>query len=317
MPIKNQRNNNFSFNLKKRIDEYSNIFTFRKENIIILFIIFSCLNNVLCNDNDSTNRTKTIIILILLIVAIVVILVLVILFIICICCKKKRENLDNYVEGSIVFERGSQEEIELRERITNEGIQVLSNYLKNKLILDTYSKKFDLFLNKCPICLENFEENKSIIIIGGCLHIFHEKCLSILAEKIDLNKSIFSQFICPTCRNNLVEGIDKLKKCINIYPNFFDDIYKNKRITKMKHVKNLIEKILKERKDEKKLLKESSNNERLENQKEFFKNKKNTNDNDKDISFDNIVIPKNKTNHLKRNSKEINKEEVIDNINNI
>ena len=321
MLIKQKRNIIISYigdYMQKKKDKYFNKLPFNKQNLFLL-IIFSCLNNVLCNDNDSKNRTKTIIILILLIVAIVVILVLVILFIICICCKKRRENIDNYIEGSIAFERGSQEEIELRERITNEGVHVLSNYLKDKLIIDTYSKKFDLFLNKCPICLENFEENKSIIIIGGCLHIFHEKCLSILAEKIDLNKSIFSQFICPTCRNNLMDGIDKIKTCIDIYPNFFGDIYKNKKITKMKHVKNLIEKILKERKDEKKYLKESSSNERLENQKEFYKNKKNTNDNDndKDISFDNIVIPKNKANNKKKNSKEINRDDVINNINNV
>ena len=74
-------------------------------------------------------------ILILSIVAVVVIIVLIIIFIICICCKKRQTNINNYLEGSIAFERGNQEEVELRERITNEGVHVLSEYLKDKLII--------------------------------------------------------------------------------------------------------------------------------------------------------------------------------------
>ena len=225
-------------NKKSFIYKYIKFHLFRSS--FFLIIILSFLNNVLCNDNSSKNRTKTIIILILLVVAFIIILILVILFIVCICCKKRQENRNNYLEGSNALEIGNQKEVDLRERITNEGIQALSNYLKNELFSDIYTKKYELFTNKCPICLENFIENKSTIILGGCLHIFHEKCLSILAEKIDLNKSIFSQFTCPTCRNNLLDGIDKIKNCIDIDPNFFDDIYKNTKITKMKHVKKII-----------------------------------------------------------------------------
>ena len=155
------------------IDKFCiNILEFKETIFFILFL--SLLNNAFCNDNDSKNTTKTLIILILLVVAILIILTLIIVFIVCICCKKRQANRNNYLEGSNVFERGNPEEVELRERITNEGVQVLSNYLKDKLIVDIYTKKFDLFLNKCPICLENFLENKSIIIIGGCLHIFHQ-----------------------------------------------------------------------------------------------------------------------------------------------
>ena len=282
-----------------------------KQDIFVI-LFFSCLNYIFCKEYNSSDKTKTIIILILLIVGFVVIIVLVILFIICFCCKKRQVNVNNYLEGSIAFERGNQEEVELRERITNEGTHALSEYLKDKLITDVYSKKFELYSNKCPICLENFEEYKSVILIGGCLHIFHFKCLCVFAEKVDLNKSIFSQFICPTCRNNLTNGIDKIKNCLDIYPNFFSDVYKNKKISKMKHVKSLIEKILEEKKD----LKDSSK-ETLENQKDLFRNKINgDNDKDKDISFDNIniVIPINKIKNQKNNLKDINKE---DNINNV
>ena len=281
---------------------------FIKQDIFFI-LFFSCINNIFCKEYNSSDKSKTIIILILLIVALVVIIILVILFIICFCCKKRQININNYLEGNIAFERGNQEEVELRERITNEGIHALSEYLKDKLITDVYSKKFELYSNKCPICLENFEEYKSVILISGCLHIFHFKCLSIFAEKVDLNKNIFSQFVCPTCRKNLIDGIDKIKNCIDIYPNFFGDIYKNKKITKMKHVKNLIEKILEEKKEIKDSSKES-----FENQKDLFNNKKNNNDNDKDISFDNIniAIPINKIKNPENNLKDIK-----ENINNV
>lgn len=304
--------------LKQRINlNYaSNYFKFQlSKKYVFLFILFINLNNVLCNNNDSKNKTRNLIILILLVVAFVIIITLIILFIVCICCKKRREDRNNYLEGSNVLEMGSQKELDLRERITNEGIQVLSNYLSDELIIDTYTKKFELFTNKCPICLENFIENKSTVIIGGCLHIFHKNCLCTLAEKIDLNKSIFSQFICPTCRNNLLDGIDKIKICLEIDSHFFDDIYKNKKITKMKHVKNLIEKFLEENKNKKIIQKEESSREKI------IKNKKKENEieneNDyKDISFDDIVIPINKAKNRINDVNEVNKNDNIDNINN-
>ena len=82
----------------------------------------------------------------------------------------------------------------------------------------------------------------------------------------------------------------------------------------MKHVKNLIEKILKEKKEMK-----DSSKETFENQNEFFENKKNLNeidndkDKEKDISFDNIniIIPINKTKNQKNIINDINKDENI------
>ena len=273
---------------------------------IFLILIFSYINNVLCSDNDSKGGTKSIIILILLIVAFVIIFALIILFIVCFCCKKKRENRNNYLEGSTAFEIGNQKEVDLRDKIANEGIKALSNYLRDELIIDIYDKKFELFMKKCPICLENLIENKSNIILSGCLHIFHEKCLSTFAEKIDLNKNIFPQFICPVCKNNLFDGIDKIKTCLEIDPNFFDDIYKNKKITKMKHVKSLIDKMINE--NMKKQIKNDNSKVKIENLEDKKIENENENDNDyKDISFDDIVIPINKSKIIKRNSNEIRK----------
>ena len=293
------------------------------KNYIFFILIFSKLNNINCNDNDSKNNTKTLVILILLVVASIVIITLIVVFVICICCKRRQNNRNNYIEGSNVLERGSPEEVDLRERITNEGVKVLSNFLKEKLITDIYNKKFEIFGTQCSICLDNFVQNNSVIIIGGCFHIFHQKCISELAEKVDLNKNILSQFICPTCRNNLTDGIDNIKKCIDIYPNFFDDMYKNKRITKIKHVKNIIEKIINETKDKDNTIKDGSSREKLNKNNDYFPKIKNDNnnnnddnDNDKDISYGDISIPIKKLKKEKHDSNIIKEKENI-NINDI
>jgi hypothetical protein len=242
--------------VNKKTENYKNTIYVREKNkisifnistikkYIFFFIIISKINFVHC---ESDNK-KTLILLILLVIIVIIIIVLLIIFFVW-CCKKKTDirrddNQNNYFEGDNYLERDNPEEIQLRERVMNNYPKGLSDYLKEKLISDMYNKKFELFGMQCPICLENFEENKSIILMGGCLHIFHQKCLSELAEKIDLNKRIISQFICPTCRNNLIVGSEKIKKCIKKFPNFFDDMNKNKKITKIKHVKNLINSII-------------------------------------------------------------------------
>lgn len=225
-------------NIKNRI-AISNSSIYKK--YIFLIIIISKISIIFC---ESDKGTKAIILLILLIIIFLIILVLIIIFIIWCCKKRREENINNFIEASHYLERNNPYETRLRDRISNNNPKALSDYLKEKLISDTYNKKFQLFGIQCSICLDNFEENKSIIIMGGCLHIFHQKCLSELAEKVDINKRIISQFICPTCRNNLIDGADKIKKCLKKFPNFFDDMNKNKKITKIKHVKNLISSII-------------------------------------------------------------------------
>ena len=230
--------NNKLLNRKNRI-VISNSSIYKK--YIFLIIITSKFSIIFCG---SDKGTKALILLILLVIIFLIIIALIIIFIIWCCKKRREENRNNFIEASNYLERDNPEETRLRDRISNDNPKALSDYLKEKLISDMYNKKFELFGMQCPICLENFEENKSIILMGGCLHIFHQKCLSELAEKIDLNKRIISQFICPTCRNNLIVSSEKIKKCIKKFPNFFDDMNKNKKITKIKHVKNLINSII-------------------------------------------------------------------------
>ena len=284
-------------------NEYKRFFGFDTsilKKYIFFTIILSKLVAIYCD--DSNNDKKGLILLIFLVVVIIIILVLLVIFIVKCCKKRREENRNNFFEGSNYLERGNPEEIQLRQNITTNGTKALSDYLKDKLISDIYSKKFELFGNQCPICLDNFEENKSVIIMGGCLHIFHQKCLGELAEKIDLNKSIFSQFLCPTCRNNLMDEVEKIKICIIRYPNFFNDMYQNKKLTKIKHIKNLISAILGENITNVKENNDSifeSNLKINENSNETDRiNKK---DENKDISYDNKKLINNGKINTKKN----------------
>lgn len=214
-------------------------------NLFFIILILSQLYLINCDENQKKKElTKTKILLILLVIIIFIIIVFLIIFFICICCKKRRIQRNEYLEGVNYLERGNAEEIELREKISIEGMKALSDYINQKLYIDTYNKKYEIFGNQCPICLELFKENLSPIIMSGCYHIFHKKCLGDLAENIDINKNIFPQFSCPSCRSSLFTGIDKINECVKIYPNFFDDIYKNKKISKIKQIKEKMELLL-------------------------------------------------------------------------
>ena len=267
------------------------------------------------NDNDSDSGKKTKILFILLIVVFAIVVVILTIFFIYICCKKRRQNnRNNFIESTNYLERGSPEEISLRERININGPKELSNYLIDKLVCDTYNKNFELLGNQCPICLENFEENKTKIIMGGCLHIFHEKCLGDFAEKIDLNKSIFAQFICPSCRNNLIDEVDKIKECLKKFPNFFEEMHNNKKITKIKHMKNLIDIIISGKDNNSKDNNKNNVNIKIINNESERKKIK---DENKDISYNNKTGSKGKI--TSRTSLKINEEknEINDMDNNI
>ena len=57
-----------------------------------------------------------------------------------------------------------------------------------------YSKEFfNNADNNCSICLENFVENKSIICLTPCSHIFHFDCLIKWSENVE------NSFKCPNC----------------------------------------------------------------------------------------------------------------------
>ena len=86
------------------------------------------------------------------------------------------------------------------------------------------------------------------------------------------------------------------------------------KITKIKHVKILIEKILNDNKNKENIFKDGSSREKLNKKYDYLP--KINNDNDKDISFDNIDIRINKSKQDK-NDLNINKEKEEININNV
>jgi hypothetical protein len=274
------------------------------QKYIFYILILSQLGTIYCDD-DKSKEIQKIILLFFLFLIILIIIILLIIFIIKCCKKKNEENVNNYLDGTNYLERGNTEELQIRHNYTTYGAKSLSNYLKEKLISEIYTKKFELFGNKCPICLESYEENKSVIMIGGCLHIFHQKCLGEFAEKIDINKPIFSQFICPSCRKNLFDDIDKIKICIKKDPNFFNDIYKNKKLTKIKHIKDLINAMLNENKNEKNTVFDSCAKINEHNNETNFK------DEYKDNYYNNKNIDKEKLNPKTDEEKEIKNDEGI------
>lgn len=55
--------------------------------------------------------------------------------------------------------------------------------------------KIDESDNKCPICLEQYDETNNISKLGNCNHVFHETCINIWIKK---NQT------CPNCRKTVI-----------------------------------------------------------------------------------------------------------------
>lgn len=90
------------------------------------------------------------------------------------------------------------ERIDYQRQIENKKkIEMLFN---TKLYPLKYTKKMLEFKNtSCSICLENFIEEKSIISLTPCEHIFHYHCLKKWAEENN------EQFKCPNCNHDFMK----------------------------------------------------------------------------------------------------------------
>ena len=72
----------------------------------------------------------------------------------------------------------------------------------------------------CPICLDNIEikreqdNNVNIIVLKGCRHVYHKKCLKLYWKNVDRKR-------CPLCRDE----------------NVTDDLFFNNWITKNNRLK--------------------------------------------------------------------------------
>ena len=77
--------------------------------------------------------------------------------------------------------------------IINNNKQKLEQMFKTELFPQLYQKnRVTNDCYNCTICMENFVENKSVIITAKCNHSFHEKCFKNWAYK---------NIICPKCPN--------------------------------------------------------------------------------------------------------------------
>ena len=129
-------------------------------------------------------------------------MIIIILIIIYIIIRKKINRIE---------ESHLNEEIEREEKIKLNK-QIIEYLLKNDLKAKVFTK--DIIVNdceKCSICLEAFEFNKSQVSVTPCKHIFHFDCLKNWLETEVVNPQ------CPNCKYRILSNIDL--KAINLNNN--------------------------------------------------------------------------------------------------
>ena len=130
------------------------------------------------------------------------IICLIILITISLCIRNRirrnRNNIRRLIEReNFIFDlfTSRNEQLEIENKIK------IENLFKTKLLPKEFQRQ-DLVNDcaSCIICLENFEDKKSIICTTPCNHMFHYDCLKAWAD----NNS--SSFKCPICKKNLLEN---------------------------------------------------------------------------------------------------------------
>ena len=144
-------------------------------------------------ETDNPSKQIRIIYIIVLVVCAVLLLLIIVLIILYIFIRKKI----NRIEQSHL-----NEEIEREEKI-KKNKQIIEYLLENDLKAKIFTK--DIVVNdceKCSICLEAFESDKSQVSITPCKHIFHFDCLKNWLETEVLNPQ------CPNCKFSILSNID-------------------------------------------------------------------------------------------------------------
>ena len=103
--------------------------------------------------------------------------------------RQQRENVPN--EHQIIHFSNSNQENEKKRK----------ELFKNKLYPIIYNKELfkENYNNSCSICLENYIDQKSLISLTPCNHIFHSDCLKKWSNK---NTSYFR---CPNCNYDFIK----------------------------------------------------------------------------------------------------------------
>ena len=144
-------------------------------------------------ETENPSKKTKIIYIIVLVVCGVLLLAIIILIILYIIIRKKINRIE---------ENQRNEEIEKETKIKLNK-KIIEYLLENDLKAKIFTK--DLVVNdceKCSICLEAFECNKSQVSITPCKHIFHFDCLKNWLETEVLNPQ------CPNCKYSILSNID-------------------------------------------------------------------------------------------------------------
>ena len=218
----------------------------RKTSIIFLlyFLFLFLIEPISCDDKKERN-VMDIFILVMIIIGVVILVVIgIVIYIKCIKPKLKARKKNKYFEETKILENEDQEELSLRENILKYGKTFLPKYICQKLIVQIYTESFELFGNRCNICLEYFSFGQSQIVFGGCFHIFHKSCIEEFSQKINTKKKLIPQFICSVCRSHLFFNIDKIKNYIQNNPDILEEIHKNKKISNINQIQQYFNEVL-------------------------------------------------------------------------
>jgi len=201
---------------------FTNLFLF---NSIISFNNFISLRFIDELDTNTTKKKKNFCeknennficsnpIIFILIIIIIILLLLIISF-------KLLKNCNYHSTMLRYWERTVTERMN-RNRINERKEKELNEKKKKYYLLNieikgfTYNKQLNDFGEKCPICLDNYDDNKEVCFTP-CKHLFHHKCLKEYIYGIKDVK-------CPICKYDLYESI-KDKKINYKEINIVDDI---------------------------------------------------------------------------------------------
>ena len=107
-------------------------------------------------------------------------------------------------------------------RIVNRNKEKVDSLFKTELSSKIYNKNSTVNdCYNCTICMEDFIDNKSIVVTTKCGHTFHQKCFQ---------NWIYKNIICPKCPNcnYLILGPESNINLENItIPNIFNDTTTN------------------------------------------------------------------------------------------
>eukprot|EP01018_Ginkgo_biloba_P028859 Gb_14777 [translate_table: standard] len=88
---------------------------------------------------------------------------------------------------------------------SNTGMGKMALKALPTIIYSTHSQLPEVKAMDCPICLAEFKDGQKLRLLPKCNHRFHPQCI---------DPWLLSHSSCPSCRDSLLEGNDKLSRAI-------------------------------------------------------------------------------------------------------